>query len=64
MPLPEVGAACSAEFAAFVGACMAKDPFQRPSAEALLGHSWLRKVWGLVSFPCCHLSWGFSRIAG
>ena len=42
-PLPDSGRH-SGEFVAFVAACMAKDPFRRPTAEALLGHPFIRKV--------------------
>ena len=55
--MPEVGPLVSAECADFLAACMAKDPFQRPGAEALLGHPWIRKVgcWGLSMYDNCAL---------
>lgn len=41
-PLPK---GCSPDLQDFLSLCFAKDPRQRPSAEALFEHVWLRKHW-------------------
>lgn len=41
-PLPPPGA-FSDSFRDFVAKCMQRDPFQRPPAEALLNHDWIRR---------------------
>lgn len=43
VPVPD-GRRHSAEFASFVGDCMAKDPFKRPCADALLSHPFILKA--------------------
>ena len=43
MPLPEAGV-LSPELQDFILQCMRKDPFARPSAEALLSHDLILKV--------------------
>ena len=49
MPVPDERRH-SAEFASFVGGCMAKDPFARPCADALLSHPFILKA-------CSPFSW-------
>lgn len=43
VPVPD-GRRHSPEFASFVGDCMAKDPFERPCADALLSHPFILKA--------------------
>ena len=43
VPLPEEGV-LSPELQDFILQCMRKDPFARPSAEALLSHDFILKV--------------------
>jgi serine/threonine protein kinase len=43
-PIPE---RFSASLVAFLKECFHKDPAQRPSAEQLFEHEWLKNHWGL-----------------
>ncbi len=43
VPLP-AGQQHSPEFVDLIKQCLEKDPYKRPTAEALLGHPFLRKV--------------------
>lgn len=43
--MPPLPGGSSPELQDFLGLCFAKDPRQRPSAEALFEHVWLRKHW-------------------
>ena len=42
-PIPEI---CSPLMEDFLKQCFKKDPKERPSAEMLFEHSWLKTVWG------------------
>jgi len=44
VPLPEEGQ-LSGEFCSFIEACMQKDPYKRPTAEGLLSHPFILKVY-------------------
>ncbi|KAK9815893.1 hypothetical protein WJX72_011527 [[Myrmecia] bisecta] len=41
-PVPAAGT-CSEEFCDFISQCLQKDPFKRPSADALLKHAFIQK---------------------
>ncbi|KAG8990537.1 hypothetical protein FRB90_001732 [Tulasnella sp. 427] len=43
-PIPE---GCSAPLRDFLSQCFKKDPAERPTAEALFEHPWLKRTWGL-----------------
>ena len=43
-PIPE---GCSPDLQAFLSLCFKKNPDERPSAEALFEHPWLKRTWGL-----------------
>lgn len=43
--MPPFPKGCSPELQHFLQLCFAKDPRQRPSADELFEHSWLRKHW-------------------
>lgn len=44
--MPPIPPECSPEMEDFLQQCFKKDPRQRPDAETLFEHPWLKKAWG------------------
>lgn len=46
-PNPPIPEGCSENLRDFLSLCFKKDPKERPTAESLFEHPWLKRSWGL-----------------